>query len=96
MQGSLPDLSDDSFCLLEDACARHTDGLTEADITVQTCWDADRLDLGRVGIEPQRKYLCTDAAKDREILAWAYRRSRSGHVPAFVRKDWGIGQYGPL
>ncbi len=31
---------------LEYACYYHSRGLTEADITIQTCWDADRLDLG--------------------------------------------------
>lgn len=34
----------------EKALAYHSDGYTEGDITVQVCWDADRLDLGRVGI----------------------------------------------
>jgi len=43
-------LSDEEFDLLYEACAGHTDGETEADITIQTCWDADRLDLGRVGV----------------------------------------------
>jgi uncharacterized protein len=59
------------------ACARHTRGLTEADITVQTCWDADRLDLGRVDIIPEAERLCTEVARRPEILAWAIRRSRS-------------------
>ena len=39
--------------LLTYAVRHHSDGLIEADITVQTCWDADRLDLGRVGKTPQ-------------------------------------------
>jgi hypothetical protein len=34
--------------LLTYAVRHHSDGLLEADITVQTCWDADRLDLGLV------------------------------------------------
>ena len=38
--------------LLIEACKYHSDGFTEADITVQTFRDADRLDLGRVGIRP--------------------------------------------
>ncbi len=50
MRGSLFDLPDLEFQLLYDACAGHTDGRTQADITIQTCWDADRLDLGRVGM----------------------------------------------
>ena len=60
LRGDLFDLSDDHFELLYDACARHTDGLIEGDVTVQTCWDADRLDLGRVGIEPSPRLLCTE------------------------------------
>ena len=64
------------------ACQRHTDGLTEADPTVATCWDADRLDLGRVYITPDPRYLCTAAAKDPVVIAWAESRSRSHHSPA--------------
>ncbi len=61
--------------LLCEACAGHTDGLTEGDITIQTCWDADRLDLFRVGIFPDPQYLCTSAAKDAGLIAWAAARS---------------------
>ncbi len=70
-------LSDHELDLLRQACADHTSGLTEADITVQVCWDADRLDLGRVGIRPDPQRLCTQAARLPEILEWAYRRSLS-------------------
>jgi uncharacterized protein len=49
--------------LLAYACRHHSDGLIEADVTVQSCWDADRLDLGRVGIRPDPGRLCTAAAK---------------------------------
>jgi uncharacterized protein len=41
----------------------HSHGSTEADSTVQACWDADRLDLVRIGIEPEPDRLCTDAAR---------------------------------
>jgi uncharacterized protein len=61
--------------LLEHACREHSDGHTQADITVQTCWDADRLDLGRVGIRPHPSRLCTDAAREKEMIAAAYARS---------------------
>ena len=40
----------------------HSDGLTHANTTIQTCWDADRLDLSRVGIKPDTKYLSATAA----------------------------------
>jgi uncharacterized protein len=70
-------LSDSELDLLIRACAGHSDGRTVEDITVQVCWDADRLDLGRVGIVPQPRYLCTDAAKRRDVIEWAYGRSRA-------------------
>jgi uncharacterized protein len=41
-----------------------------------TCWDSDRLDLGRVGIKPHPTRLCTDAAKDLEMIRLAYEASR--------------------
>jgi uncharacterized protein len=61
--------------LLEQACRDHSEGRTRADPSVQTCWDADRLDLGRVGIRPDPAYLCTDAAREPERIASAWRRS---------------------
>lgn len=61
--------------LLITACRGHSDGLTTGDITVLTCWDADRLDLGRVGILPQPGRLCTKAARDSAMIQWAYQRS---------------------
>jgi uncharacterized protein len=79
LRGSTIDLPAGDFDRLVYACRYHSDGLTEADITVQTCWDADRLDLGRVGVRPAAEYLCTDAAKDPEVIEWAYQRSQGGY-----------------
>jgi uncharacterized protein len=76
LHGSYLFLSDEELECLLYACAHHSDGLTEANITVQTCWDADRLDLGRIQIMPDAHYLCTPAAKDPAMIAWAYQRSR--------------------
>jgi len=67
-------LTDAQFELLCEACLDHENGRTEADITVMTCWDADRLDLGRVMIRPASKYLCTSEAKSPDIIEWACRR----------------------
>ena len=33
------------------------------DLIVRICFDADRLDLGRVGVEPEEEYMMTDFAK---------------------------------
>jgi uncharacterized protein len=75
LHGQFYELDDGELALLCDACLGHSDGFTEADVTVQTCWDADRLDLGRVGVEPAPHKLCTSVARDPLIIAWAYRRS---------------------
>ena len=45
------------------ACRTHTHGSKAPNETVGTCWDADRLDLGRVGIQPDAGYLTTEEAK---------------------------------
>ena len=60
------------------ACTHHSDGLREAEVTVQVCWDADRLDLGRVGHVPDPERLCTPAARDSKLIDWAYKRSTRG------------------
>jgi len=41
------------------ACEGHTYKGYHDDVTIQTCWDADRLDLGRVGITPDPDRMCT-------------------------------------
>ena len=61
--------------LLKEACSHHSDGHLVADVTVMTCWDADRLDLGRVGIRPDPERLCNMAARCQNFIAEAYRRS---------------------
>ncbi|MBM4310062.1 MAG: hypothetical protein FJ119_03825 [Deltaproteobacteria bacterium] len=65
----------DELELLVSACEHHSKGATTGDITICTCWDADRLDLGRVGIQPEPAYLCTDPAKNSALIRWAYERS---------------------
>jgi uncharacterized protein len=65
----------DTLC---EAVEGHSDGKTHTDITIATCWDADRLDLMRAGIRPNPAYLCTEQARDPQFLAWAIERSLSG------------------
>jgi len=89
LRGSLIHLDDHQFDLLFEACRLHTDGHSAGDPTLLACWDADRLDLGRVGITPEPRRLCTDAARD--LLLWADHRATNGHVPAEVLVGWGLG-----
>jgi len=82
------DLTDEQFALLTTACVHHTDGTVEGDVTVRTCWDADRLDLWRVRIEPRDRYLCTDAARNAAIRQWARERSLGDFTPDYVDREW--------
>jgi uncharacterized protein len=59
------------------AMTHHSNGAVDADPTVQTCWDADRLDLGRVGIKPAARYMSPEAAQHIES-AYAWSRQPKG------------------
>lgn len=65
--------------LLAEACARHTDGGTTADPTIGCCWDADRLELSRLRIRPNARYLSTTAALDPALqrTAWTQGTTRA-------------------
>ena len=88
LQGDLVHLDDDRMDVLFEACRLHTNGLTSGDPTMQACWDADRLDLGRVGITPRADRLCTDAG--RELITWANDRAVIDHHPQEVLSSWGV------
>jgi len=58
------ELDDARFDLLVEACEGHTDLTHHDHPTIGTCWDADRLDLPRVGITPKPVFLNTAKAKE--------------------------------
>jgi uncharacterized protein len=62
--------------LLVCACEEHDAGKTSDDPTVGVCWDADRLNLWRVGIEPDPELLSTAAARQ----------------PAQINRSRGLGR----
>lgn len=66
-------LSPQDIDLLALACELHSEGETEGPPQVQACWDADRLDLWRVGIEPNPRYLSCDYSKNPHVIADADR-----------------------
>lgn len=90
LRGKAYNMEDEDFLLLIQACELHTDGLLKGDVTLQTCWDADRLDLGRVGIPPRAEKLCTDRAKEAGFFKWAIGRGEGLFVPDLVSEEWGI------
>lgn len=81
LHGRYFQLTPERFGQLVQACAGHTEIRFSDDPTVGVCLDADRLNLWRVGITPEAKYLSTDAALEDEIQHW----SKSLHGYA---RDW--------
>ena len=75
INGTLINLGQRDLRLLMEACQGHSDGHTKADVTIMTCWDADRLDLARVGVDPDPDKLCTPAARSSAIMRPALLRS---------------------
>lgn len=72
-------LSDSQVVLLTEACRGHTVEIFSDNITIQACWDADRLDIGRCKPYIDISFLGTSAAKKPEVMAAAMMRSRNSH-----------------
>ena len=56
-------LNDQEIEQLKEACRLHTIRHRTDDATVNACFDADRLDLGRVGITPNPEKMATAAGR---------------------------------
>jgi uncharacterized protein len=88
-QGLL-DLGSARVALLAAACARHEMGEVSADPTIGCCWDADRLELARLGRRPDARLLSTAAALDPGIQAAAWQRGTTDAVRADLAKAWSL------
>ena len=74
LNGTFFDLKPKQIDLLCKAIAKHSDGEVVRNVTIQSCWDADRLDLGRVGIEPSAEYRSQEAVQYIEFaLEWSQK-----------------------
>lgn len=80
----LTDLDNHEIGILKTACAIHNTNMTSNDITIQTCLDADRLDLARVGIMPDERYLQTAAAKT--LIHESTQRAEDDFTPPIVNE----------
>jgi uncharacterized protein len=90
LRGQLFDLSEDDFDLLFVACVGHMENPADDDPTVQTCWDADRLDLGRVGGRIDPSWLGATTLEHPTIMRWAHKRAASHAIPELIQRDWHI------
>lgn len=69
-------LSDTQYDQLSKALSVHNkDYAKSEDITVQTCWDADRLDLWRCGFIPNPDLMYTEYGKSKEMIEYAKKFS---------------------
>lgn len=64
LRNRLFEISDKQFDCFYNACRLHTRQIHTKDITMGVCWDSDRLDLGRIGMDPSSKFLNTEIAKN--------------------------------
>jgi uncharacterized protein len=63
------DIDPEQFSKLQFAIKNHNSGVVSDDPTIGVCWDADRLDLPRVGIAPAAAMLSTGYARERSAGA---------------------------
>lgn len=63
LNGNLYQVDESQLELLVLACELHHQGAMTDDPTLGACFDADRLDLVRVGVRPDPKRLCTEEGK---------------------------------
>jgi len=78
-------VSNNQFEQLTNALVGHSNGEMSSDATIQTCWDADRLDLGRVGVVPNCRYLSPHAQKFiKQAYSWSigFSLREAAHVAA--------------
>ena len=73
LNGQYFDLKAEQLDKLCHAIQHHSGGDVHTCATIQSCWDGDRLDLGRVGIKPHMDYLSAEAAG---LITSAYKLSR--------------------
>ena len=63
LHGDLFRITDTQFEKLVFACQLHNHGEVSDDATIGCCWDADRLELTRVGIRPMKERMSTYEGK---------------------------------
>lgn len=90
LRGKHFELDDARFEKLFHACENHTTEYATGDPTIDTCYDADRLDLGRVGILPDPQKMATAFGKKlaRKLHDVPFERHREW-IQSFAEKNPG-------
>jgi uncharacterized protein len=90
LRGGPFELEDAEMDLLAFACEEHTNGGVGPNPTVGVCWDADRLNLWRVGIKPDPRFLSTQAARSEERIAWARNLQQEHFAWKKLKRAFGL------
>ncbi|GEM45044.1 hypothetical protein [Deinococcus cellulosilyticus] len=80
-RGQYFDCTDQQFEVLQYAVQHHTTGKPTDVVTIGACWDSDRLDLMRVGIRPDPKYLSLPHSREESTILWAINQSLQEMYP---------------
>ncbi len=78
----LLDITEEQFQKFFHACSNHTHERRTGDMTIDTCYDADRLDLGRVGFKLDPEKMAS---------AWGAkiaRKSLTAGVSVYHMREW--------
>ena len=80
-------ITQEQFDKLYHACKFHTMEHYSGDATIDTCYDADRLDLGRVEITPNPRKMAT------EFGAWIAQKALEEGVEPEDMREWLADSY---
>jgi hypothetical protein len=80
--------------VLTPACAGHEGGDVSPDPMIGCCWDADRLELARLGRRPIARLLSTAAAHDPAVLVGAWQPSETWALAANLAEAWSLDTSG--
>ena len=81
-EAKLFEIDDERFDKLYHACKFHTHERRNDDVTISTCYDADRLDLGRVGIPLDPEKMATGFGSR------IAKQSLKERVSVFAMREW--------
>lgn len=86
----LLELERDRLVILAEACRGHEHGAVSAEPSIGCCWDADRLDLSRLGRRPRAALLSTAAARDPGLQARAWQAGLEDAPDPAGARAWGL------
>lgn len=83
------DLPPELWMWVYQAIESHTHGVISAYPYVQVCYDSDRLDLPRVGIYPDSRFISYETYHHRELMKWSFANAVEQSIPLRVLEAWG-------